>query len=213
MKKWIQSYKEAAQQKNFLFSIAGVLILLGLSLVTNFYAGQYARVEASNPVTDLILNNIPVFNVDGFFIYGPILFWIFVIYLGVSQPKRIPFLTESVALLMLIRCVFVSLTHIGPFPDHLYVQSTFFSFITSGSDLFFSGHTAFPFLMCLIFWDNKKLRWLFFLLSLFFGAIVLMGHLHYSIDVLAAFFITYTTVHLAKTGFRKDWYLFAETVK
>jgi len=33
--------------------------------------------------------------------------------------------------------------------------------------------------------------------SIFFGVVVLLGHLHYSIDVLAAFFITYSIYRLA----------------
>ncbi len=213
MEKWWKKFREAFTHRGFTLSVVGALFLLSLSFMANFYAGQYAREEASNPVTDIVLNSIPVFNVDISFIYGPILFWILVTILAVIEPKRLPFIVESVVLLVLVRCVFVSLTHIGPFPDHLYVQSNFFSFLTSGSDLFFSGHTAFPFLMCLAYWENKQLRILFFLLSLFFGAVVLMGHLHYSIDVLAAFFITYTTFHIAKTVFKKDWRLFCETIR
>lgn len=212
MKKWLNTVREAFSHRGFVLSVIGALFLLGLSFTANFYAGQYAREEASNPVTDIVLNSIPVFDVDLAFIYGPILFWILVAILAAYKPKRLPFVVESVVLLVLIRSVFVSLTHIGPFPDHLYVHSTLFSFLTSGSDLFFSGHTAFPFLMCLIYWNDKKLRTLFFLLSLFFGAVVLMGHLHYSIDVLAAFFITYTTFHMSKTFFRGDWRLFCETI-
>ena len=73
-----------------------------------------------------------------------------------------------------------------------------------GGDLFFSAHTGTPFLMALAFWDNKFLRILFIVTAVFFGVIVLLGHFHYSIDVLAAFFITYTIYHMAEIIFKKD---------
>jgi hypothetical protein len=48
-----------------------------------------------------------------------------------------------------------------------------------GGDLFFSGHTGLPFLMALLFWENLRLRVLFIASSVFFGIIVLMGHILY----------------------------------
>jgi membrane-associated phospholipid phosphatase len=77
-----------------------------------------------------------------------------------------------------------------------------------GADLFFSGHTGLPFLMALIFWKNKLLRYSFLFLSVFFGLIVLLGHIHYSIDVLSAFFITYTIWHVSEKLFPKDLQIF-----
>ena len=37
-----------------------------------------------------------------------------------------------------------------------------------------------------------------------------MAHFHYSIDVLSAFFITYTIYHLARFFFEKDYLLFGD---
>ena len=76
------------------------------------------------------------------------------------------------------------------------------------NDLFFSGHTGIPFLMALMFWNYKPLRYTFLCFSLFFAVVVLLGHLHYSIDVLAAFFITYAIFDICKFFFKKDWALF-----
>jgi hypothetical protein len=60
------------------------------------------------------------------------------------------------------------------------------------NDLFFSGHTGFPFLAALIFWENRFMRYFMISMSIAQSCTVLLMHVHYSIDVLSAFFITYT---------------------
>jgi len=109
-----------------------------------------------------------------------------------------------------VRSVFVTLTHLGVSPADLPADfnSNFIKRLSYGGDLFFSGHTGMPFLMALVFWQNKKLRIFCIASAIFFGAVVLAVHMHYSIDVLAAFFITYTIYHLAETFFKKDYQLF-----
>jgi membrane-associated phospholipid phosphatase len=62
--------------------------------------------------------------------------------------------------------------------------------------------------LALIFWENKILRIVFLSFSIMFAIIVLLGHLHYSIDVLSAFFITFSIFHICKFLFKKDWQLF-----
>lgn len=197
------------QNKQFLFSVLWSLLFLIASLVINFYAGLYAAHSASNSVTDIILSNTQVWNVDGIFIYGAVLFWVFVGVIAVIRPHQIPFLLKSITLFILIRSVFITLTHVGPFPTQIPLTTEWtLSKFTSGYDLFFSAHTGLPFLMSLVFWNHKYLYWFFLAASIFFGVIVLLGHLHYSIDVLAAFFITYSIFHLAELFFKKDREMF-----
>jgi hypothetical protein len=184
--------------------------ILIASLFVNFIAGTYATRSVSNSVTDIVLSNIRVFNVAGIFLYGPIIFWILLILLLLSKPKTIPFTLKSISLFVIIRSVFISLTHIGPFPTKVIISSDLLSHFTFGGDLFFSGHTGTPFLLALIFWRDIKLRIAFLTTSVLFGIIVLMGHIHYSIDVLSAFFITHTIFYLCERFFKKDHQLFLQ---
>ncbi|MFA6273420.1 MAG: phosphatase PAP2-related protein [Candidatus Paceibacterota bacterium] len=203
-----QKYLPFLRDREFLFSVGlGVAFLL-VSFVINYFAGIYATERASGSVTDIILSNIPIFDVDEIFIYGPFVFWIFIVGLIFAKPQRIPFVLKSVALFVIIRSVFVTLTHIGPFPDLAPLDSNLLKYFTSANDLFFSGHTGLPFLMALIFHQNRRLLVLFTVTAIFFGVVVLLAHLHYSIDVLAAFFITYTIYHLASWFFKKDKKMF-----
>lgn len=208
MFKHLKKYPVHFKDKNFLLSLLAALVLLAVSLIANFYAGVYATEQASNAVTDLILSNVPVFDLDGAIVYGTLIFWAFVVLICLLYPQKISFTLKSIALFILIRSAFISLTHIGPFPSHINLDSSLINKFTFSGDLFFSGHTGFPFLMSLLFWKNKFLRCLFIAASVFFGTVMLLSHMHYSIDVLGAFFITYTIYHLSEKLFKKDKQLF-----
>jgi len=175
-------------ERDFFVSLTTGIGLLIASIVINSYAVAYANATASNSVTDIVLSNTRVYDVDGFFVYG------------------------AVALVVVIRSFFLSLTHISPYPGHVAITSNIFTAlfpsIFTGDDLFFSGHTGLPFLLMLIFWDVVPLRFFFLACSILFGIVVLLGHLHYSIDVASAFFITYSIFELAKVFFKRDWMRF-----
>jgi len=209
----MRSYKEYFTDKNFLISIVDGFLLLGVSLIMQFFISGYVNSLPSEPVTDLILSNIRVFDVDGIFVYGSVILVFIGLYIIFRRPNYIPFTAKSVALFTLIRSIFVILTHISAFPTHMVVSSVFFNKevfngVFTGNDLFFSGHTGLPFLLSLIFWEYKTPRTIFLGFSVLFGVVVLLGHIHYSIDVLAAFFITYSIFQICKFLFKKDWELF-----
>lgn len=204
-----ERYKICGADRVFLLSTTIAIAALFMSGFVNYYAGIYATEQASNSVTDIILNNTRVYDVDGVFVFGSFLLMAFIVALLVVHPKRIPFTLYSLTLFVLIRSIFVSLTHLGPFPYRaaLDLGSVASKFIFGG-DLFFSGHTGIPFLMALVYWRNLYLRYIFIAWSLVFGTTALMGHYHYTIDVLSAFFITYTIFHIAEFLFKKERELF-----
>ena len=201
----LKSWRNMIRDRRFIKSTIISFLFLFSSIIINFIAGTYATEKASLPVTDIILSNIRVYNVGSIFIFGPIILFIFIVILLIYNPKKIPFSIKSLALFVIIRSIFISLTHIVPFPTMAVVNTgELFNKFTFGGDLFFSGHTGVPYLFSLIFWENKYLRYILITTAIFFGIVVLMGHLHYSIDVLAAFFITYTIFHISKFLFNKD---------
>ena len=179
-----------------------------MSLIVNWYAGIYATESASSSVTDIILSNTRAYDVDGVFTYGALLFWGFTLFLCFRDLKVLPFTFASIALFVLIRSVFISLTHIGPFPVAAMLDSNLLNKFSFGGDLFFSGHTGLPFLMALLFWRQFYLRLLFLFAAFLFACVVLLAHLHYSIDVLSAFFITFSIFHIAEWMFKKERMIF-----
>jgi hypothetical protein len=210
----IQRYRVHCSERSFWVSSGFALLAFFLALGINDYATGYATERASNTVTDLILSNTPVFDVSAYFVYGAALLIVFILFVLLLNPNQIPFTLYSLAIFYVTRGVFISLTHLGPFPYHTPVEFStnlgqFLSRIFfGGGDLFFSAHTGAPFLMALIFWRQPLLRYIFLWWSAFFAVVVLLGHIHYSIDVASAFFISFGIYHLTLWLFSKEHALF-----
>lgn len=199
-------------KKSFIISVLIGLVFLVAAIFTNQYANSYTAAHASNYVTDILLDSLPVVDVHLIFSEGAVLFVIVLTAILLSRPKFIPFTLKSLATFILIRSFFLVLTHLAPPAREIYINPTdFISRLSSGEDLFFSAHTGIPFLLAYIFWNNKKLRYFFFVCTFIGGAAVLLGHLHYSIDVFSALFISFGIFHICKNLFNKDFQLAAQS--
>ena len=190
------------------------VLLLALSLIIQVRAGHYSSRTATsaNFVGDLFLDNLPVVNLDFIIVQGAILFWIISIFLLAIRPRYLLFGLKAVALFIIFRAFFISLTHIGIYPRQAVLDTDdigygLFRLLTFQGNYFFSGHTGFPLLMALIFWDQKIWRRLFLLMTFLFAASALLAHVHYSIDVFAAPFITYGIFKIAAGMFHRDYVL------
>lgn len=205
MKSLVIRYTGLIQEQSYLYNLILGLCLLVLSFIVNNYASLYATQIAGPAVPDLLLDHIHLYDVSFIHVYAALSFWlVFIFYLFLFRPELIPFISKTAALFILIRSVFICLTHMGAPANNLTIPA-FSSFFIYNGDLFFSGHVGGPFLLALIFWKEKGLRYLYLGSSIFFGLIVLMGHIHYSIDVLSAPFITYGVYQLARTFFSTDY--------
>lgn len=212
---WVARIKDTLQRRSYMYQVAGGLILLCAALIVNVYANRYASAHASGVVQDLLLNALPTISLDDIYLEGYAILLSVIVLLAFYWPNKLPFLLKSISLFVFIRSFFLVLTHLSVplpvanngiyFPDHTLIQS-----LSGGDDLFFSGHTGLPFLMALAFWKDRLLRPLFLVTSIVFGASVLLAHVHYSIDVFAAFFITYTIHDLAVFLFQKERLLFLD---
>lgn len=210
MKHIVQKHKIFWSERSTLGQGLLGLFFLVISLGVNYYANLYASISVSNIATDIILDNLPVMDMSFIFIYGALVFIIILAALLIYEPKHLPFVLKSIALFLLVRSFFMILTHLAPpisASDGYGIDEL--RIVSSGDDLFFSAHTGLPFMLALIYWRRGFWKW-FFLVSTFVGASsVLLGHLHYSIDVFSAFFIAYGIYQIALYMFKKDYELFA----
>ena len=209
LRELFRRYRVYAVLQGFRLNMVFSVLFFALSLVLNELAILFATEKASNPVTDIILSNTPILDVNNLFVYGTMAAVVVSVLIGLAHPKRIQFTLHTITLFFVIRSIFVSLTHLAPFAPHVAddfgttVNNAFF-----GADQFFSAHSGLPFLGALMCWHQPRLRYFFLAISGFFAVVVLLGHIHYSIDVLAAFFITYGIYDIAVWLFPKDYALF-----
>lgn len=197
-------------------SLWGGLALLALALVVQIVLGRFSSRVAVNaaPVRDLFLDNLPLIDLTPLIVGGAMALWVFACGLLIVHPRRLLFAMKAIALYIISRAFFFSLTHVGPYPlayspgphNHGY---GLYHLITFQGNFFYSGHTAFPFLLALIFWDERYLRYIFLFLSAFFGITVILAHVHYSIDVFAAPFIIYGMFAVTERLFPQDRALLA----
>lgn len=192
------------------------LLLIVLSIIIQVTLGHYSAAQARNagPASDIFLDNLPVMNLGFIIVGGAIALWVCASIFLIIHPRYLLFSTKAIALFIISRAFFFSLTHIGPYPTNISPTAhnmgfRFYHLITFQGNFFYSGHTAFPFLLALIFWDNDLLRRLFLLLTVFFGATVLLAHVHYSIDVFSAPFIVYGIFVITTKIFPRDYELFS----
>lgn len=184
------------------------------SVLLTFFARSYAGDYSGYVVPDILLDNLPIWNVGFLFFQGAMIFCLLLALFLLHEPKFLPFTLEATSLFFLVRSFFMVMTHLSPpstvyynFIQHEHHRREILFSMSSGSDLFFSGHAGFPFLLALIFWKNPTLRYLFLAISLVGSVMVIMGHLHYTIDVFSAYFIAFGVLEISKFLFSKEHHL------
>jgi hypothetical protein len=198
-------YKAAFGEDKYLRSIVLSALFFFASLYASSQAVLFTARNAGNYTTDILLDNLPLVNTDFIFSEGALLLLVFVVVLLIMRPRTAAFTLKSIGLLIFTRSLFVIMTHIAPFPDHIATDMNHYTSMTSGADLFFSGHTAVPYMLALIFWRDSSLRVFFMASSVVAALAVLFGHLHYTIDVFAAYFITHGVYQIARRWFLRDF--------
>jgi len=181
------------------------LITYVLATIIDYNSGIYVTFKAQVVnVPDLILKYFGPIDFSFLFVWGFILvLFLFFLYPLFFNVKKIHIAILQFSILTILRSIFIILTHLGTPNDAIpVVFPGIFNIVRFHNDQFFSGHVAIPFLGFLLFTESK-IKWLFLTGSIFLGIIVLAMHQHYSIDVFAAFFITYGSFKIGEWMLKK----------
>lgn len=184
-----------------------VLFYFGISFMLN--CARYAETYPYTPrLHDLLLQVLPVVDVNAFATYGIELFiWGFYLLTLIFFPERFAFVIKTFALFKITRGIALVMTHLGPplcMLEDGYPGSTFGGMFFT-KDLFFSGHTGYPILAALVFWDVGWIRILGLTAGLSLGFSTLLMHDHYTIDIFGAIVTTPAVYFIAREIFRSDY--------
>jgi hypothetical protein len=194
---WKLAWENKLFRKRVYIGLA-VLILIFACLPFFF---NYVQQRPGILFNDWILNAIPVRNVS------PLIFiciwatFLLMIIRSFQQPSFFITMLYAYSLLCIFRFIAMFLVPleapqgliplIDPLSNLMYGKT----FITK--DLFFSGHTSIVFLMCLCF-QKKADKYFSLITTILIGVLVLIQHVHYTIDVLAAPFFSFLAFIITK---------------
>lgn len=189
------------------------LVFFIFSLLIQRAADVYVASLKATAASDVLLSNLPTVDLDSLIIWGTILLPFIALLFLIYKPRYLNFMLKSLALFIIIRSFLISLTHLGADPNQLILNKNSFGFglynllYNTNNDFFFSSHTGMPFLAALVFWPIKSWRYFFITMSIILGGSLLLAHIHYSIDVFAAPFMTYSIFAISRKFFSKDYEL------
>ncbi len=190
LKEWLKIIKQ--NKRKLLVSLFFLIVASTIYGLSGDYIADHIANTAVSP--DLILDHIGPYNLSFIFI------WLFLVVIAVGllyplifKPKELPYVLNMFSFFLIVRSGFVIFTHLRPPVDAVVVHfPLFLNLLNFTNDLFFSGHAGIPFLGFLMFRRHNRLISYFMLISSFvLGVVVLLMHVHYSIDVFSAYFITY----------------------
>ena len=195
--KWKGAWNIPAFRFRFVSGIAGVTLVL-LSFPVFF---QTIQLREGTPLQDPFLSRFPAVDVSVFIF---ILIWAATIWMLIRafrNPHLMLVFAWSYFILCLSRMLTIFMVPLEP-PAGIIelldpLTNLFYGkhFVTK--DLFYSGHTSTLALFTLLL-EKRTEKWLMGLATVCLGVLLMIQHVHYTIDVLAAFPFTWIMYSLGK---------------
>jgi len=190
------SWTEAWQLKSFRNKtfVALALVAIILLLLPSFFA--FIEKREGMVLQDFVLDAIPAKDVS---IPTFVVIWsvvLLVFYRIYQSPRLFLVFAYGFILMCLARMLTISLLPLNPPAGIITLKDPIANIAYGGNgifitkDLFYSGHTGnmFLFFLCL---QHKWDKIIALAASFIVGILVMVQHIHYSIDVIAAFIFTY----------------------
>jgi len=198
LRDWAREFLE------YKYAIAASLALIAVALYLDYRSGVYVSSTPSVGVPDLILDSFDAIDLNPLFVYGYMVLIVgMFVYPLFFHIRTLHVVVIQFSLLLMLRSLMMIFTHLQTPPGSVPVNFPwFFGHLYFENDMFFSGHTAVPFLGFYLY-RRGPLRYVFLVGAIVMGIVVLAMHLHYSIDVFAAFFMTYCSYQMGGALLRR----------
>ena len=195
---------ESVHYKWWIITLAGVLTFFVLSYFYYSQVGWYADQRHLPKSTDWLLRRLPEANLLPVLSWGWLGLHLYAAAIAILYyPRQLPFMLFTLGMLMFVRTTFMALSPIGAPHGMLdmskldYLFSRAMGVITFNNEFVFSGHTSFPF-MFYLFFDTVWQKRVFLTGSVVMAVSVLITRNHYTVDVISAYFISYSIYCLSR---------------
>jgi len=190
------SWSEAWQEPRFRNKTIIALLLVAIILLSLPAFFAFIEKREGMVLQDYVLDAIPAIDVS---IPTFVIIWsvvVLVFYRIYHNPRLFLLIAYGFILMCLARILTISLLPLNPPAGIITLKDPIANIAYGGNgifitkDLFYSGHTGnmFLFFLCL---EAKWDKIIALTASFLIGLLVLVQHIHYSIDVIAAFIFTY----------------------
>lgn len=195
---------QGVHYKWWVITLSGVLGLFTLSYFLYTRLGWVADQRSLPTGSDWVLRRLPIVNVLPILSWGWFGLHLYAAAAAVAYyPRRMPFLIFLLSVYMVVRTIFVFLSPIGH-PTGMMdmgkldvIFSRLMGTWTFNNEFVFSGHTSIPFLFYLFF-ETGWMKSVMLGGSILMGLCVLLSHNHYTVDVLAAYLVSYSIYTLSE---------------
>ncbi len=193
-------WKEAWANRRFRISLLVTLVVLFTVLQVIIRVMDFMETQPGARIDDPILALLPPTDMTWpltFLIYSNLML---LLWGNRNHPKELLMAMQTYSLMIFARTVTLytfpleAPEGIIPLADPLVQWKSEYSIVHT-KDLFFSGHTATVF-MCFLTTVSRWMRVWFLIATVLVGFFVLLQHVHYTIDVLAAPFVSYLCYRL-----------------
>ncbi|MVM34327.1 hypothetical protein GO755_30125 [Spirosoma sp. HMF4905] len=201
---WQAAWQSPIFRRKFTIGMVGIITLLA----TFPYFFHTIEQHTGPVLNDWVVAQLPPYDVS-LIIFGVI--WaagLLILIRARRSPAVFMMFIYSYVIITLTRMLSISLFPLNPpvglIPMIDPITNAFYGKVYITKDLFYSGHTSTIFLifLCLRGWWDRL--WVF-LGSLLVGSLLLVQHVHYTIDVLGAFAFTYPLYRLGKWLALSGW--------
>ena len=197
---WISQYFRFHKREFHVASLVSVLLSLfilfyGFHLTTTFLTFNESRIGYK--LFDPILSALPSIDLSRpIFVVTYTAIFIGLI-LSFTSIRDTVIAIQAITILLFLRIICMTMLPLEPPTDIVplhdaFLTGTFYNGQILTKDLFFSGHTASVAILAYLI-QHKMLSRIFFVVSFIVGSMLLLQHVHYTIDVAAAYLFAYVS--------------------
>ena len=205
-----QNWKEALSTSGYVTKLvtAIAVFVAGALQFPTYFRNIQKRTGAD--LNDFILAYIPSIDVSTYIfaiIYGLLIYMLLRV---LMKPQLFLLFAITFVIETVFRMTTIYLFPLNPPANLVILHDTFAEMLIYGDtepitkDLFFSGHTSTMVMICL-FVEGRRNKIISIIATFALAALLLIQHVHYSVDIIGALFFTYISYLIARQIVNRKW--------